>query len=250
MGVAATYCSPRQIISSTGILSALWSYHQHQFGGSNNNSHNNNNNYCYDILTPLQVEFCHMALLAEEYCYAASVMAGTWPRPDNSSKHSGTKVTVRHVLRYYFLRGRIHIGCNDWTMAKRCFWTVLSIPSEVITGMGVAAWKLLVLVQCLSMDDDDYRYSTATSLTTPTEYAKTNPLFQQQQQHHHQQQQQQNDAMMMGGGSGFSSILMGGPFAGTNTSSSRSPAIMDSGPLSLPKAISTCYTRFLNAATE
>jgi hypothetical protein len=91
------------------------------------------------------VEFLQCALLAEQYRYAARLIVGTWPRPNAA-------VSVQQVLRYYYLRGMIHLGCNDYTMAHRCFWTCLSVPADVCSKIMLEAWKKLVLVQCLMSD--------------------------------------------------------------------------------------------------
>jgi hypothetical protein len=43
----------------------------------------------------------------------------------------------------------IHLGCNDYVMAHRCFWTCLSIPSDSVSKITLEAWKKTALVQCL-----------------------------------------------------------------------------------------------------
>ncbi len=87
-------------------------------------------------------------MLAEQYRYAARMVGGTWPRPDMT-------VNVKLVLRYYYLRGMIHLGCNDFVMAHRCFWTCLTIPAEVCCKIAVEAWKKMILVQCIMNDGSD-----------------------------------------------------------------------------------------------
>ena len=188
------------------------------------------------------MEFCQVALLAEQYRFAARALEGTWPRPAadaSSNNNNNSNLSVRHVLRYFLLRGMIHVGCNDWTMATRCFGTCLSVPAEIPSALGIAAWKKMVLVQCLQMEDDDYKPSTESSLTPPTEYAKQNP------QYHKQQYQPQESQHGGGMGGGFS--MMG---SGSGNSNGGIVAIMARGPLSLPKAIPSCFTRFLNTAAS
>lgn len=96
-------------------------------------------------LSLVGVEFLQCALLAEQYRYAARLVGGTWPRPDMT-------VNVKLVLRYYYLRGMIHLGGNDFVMAHRCFWTCLTVPADVACKIAVEAWKKLVLVQCILND--------------------------------------------------------------------------------------------------
>jgi PCI domain len=133
VAVAAAKCTPRQVISQSGILRALVSHPQ----------------FKALYLTQFQVEFCQVALLAGQYRYAHRCLKDQWPRPTQT-------ISVRHVLRYFLLRGMIHMGCNDWKNAIRCFWTVLSVPADIVSALAVAAWKKLVLIQCLHMEDDDY----------------------------------------------------------------------------------------------
>lgn len=208
VAVAATKCSPRLAISQTGILRALLSHPSCKSA----------------YLTQVQVEFCHLALLAEQYRFAARAMEGTWPRPTSA-------ISVRSVLRYYGSRGMIHVGCNDHGMAIRCFWTCLSVPSDIVSVLGLNAWKKLVLVQCLQMEDDDYR-----------------PMAPQKETQQRQQQHQQHQVGGAGAGFSMNSMGGGGGNGGSNSSGGSTVAILSKGPLSLPKAIPTCYTRFLNAA--
>lgn len=137
VGVCATLCQDRRAaITSSGILPTL----AHLFL--------NNPTQSVNQLSLEGVEFLQCALLAGQYRYAARLVGGTWPRPDAT-------VNVKQVLRYYYLRGMIHLGCNDFVMAHRCFWTCLSVPAEVCCKIAVEAWKKLVLVQCIMNDGND-----------------------------------------------------------------------------------------------
>lgn len=99
-------------------------------------------------LQQASVEFLQCAILAEQYRYASRLVQDTWPRPTESS-------SVKQVLRYYYLRGMVHLGCNDFTMAHRCFWTCLSIPAENVSKIMLEAWKKMLLVQCLAYNPND-----------------------------------------------------------------------------------------------
>ena len=96
-------------------------------------------------LQQASVEFLQCALLAEQYRYAERLIRGTWPRPNST-------VSVKQVLRYYYLRGMIYLGCDDAIMAHRCFWTCLSVPAESNSKIMIEAWKKVVLVQLLLED--------------------------------------------------------------------------------------------------
>lgn len=206
VSLAATKVTPRLEISKSGILRALILHP----------------GFKSDVLTQVQVEFCQMALLAEQYRFAARVLEGSWPRP-------AATLSVRHILRYFLLRGMIHIGCNDWTMAVRCFWTCLSVPSEVVSSLAIAAWKKLVLVQCLQMEDDDFRSAQEFRLKNLSQQRQT------------PQQSMSMESMMIedtyrGGG--------GAPAA------SAAPIANGRGPMSLPKAVPNCVSRFLSMASN
>ena len=127
VGNAATNCSaPRATISQSGILLAL---HQVML-------------LHRQTIMAAHVEFLQCALLAGQYRFACRMVRDDWPRPQRVT-------SVEQVLRYYYLRGMIHIGCDEFKVAIRCFWTVLSVPMERVSVIAVEAWKKLVLCQCL-----------------------------------------------------------------------------------------------------
>ena len=94
------------------------------------------------VLQHAHVEFLHCCLLAEQYRYAERLMRSSWPRPTSM-------ISSKQVLRYYYLRGMIHVGCGHFTVAHRCFWTCLNVPADVCSKVALAAWKKVVLVQCI-----------------------------------------------------------------------------------------------------
>jgi hypothetical protein len=107
-------------------------------GSSNNGSAGGSS-----ILQHAHVEFLHCCVLAEQYRYAERLMrTDSWPRPTSM-------VSSKQVLRYFYLRGIVHLGCDHYRLAHRCFWTCLTVPAEVSSKIAIAAWKKLVLVQCL-----------------------------------------------------------------------------------------------------
>lgn len=122
-----TQCLPRCRISQSGILPALA------------------NSLIPQTLTPIHVEFLQACIYAEQYRYAERWIADTWPRPVSPS--------VQNVLRYFYLRGSIHMACANYANAIRCFWTCLSVPADTPSQIAVAAFKKLVLVQCLVSED-------------------------------------------------------------------------------------------------
>lgn len=131
MGAAASQCH-RTAVAGSGIVPTLAHIML-------------NNPYHLTHMQQVGVEFLQCALLAEHYRYASRLIADSWPRPNGT-------VNVKQVLRYFYLRGMIHLGCQDIVMAHRCFWTCLSIPAEINSKIMIEAWKKLVLVQCLQTD--------------------------------------------------------------------------------------------------
>ncbi|CAJ1945233.1 unnamed protein product [Cylindrotheca closterium] len=150
VGVAAAHCMSNRIsISSSGIIPSLA---QIMLNAPNE-------------LLSASVEFLQCSLLAEQYRYAARLLQGTWPRPGEGS-------SVKQVLRYYHLRGMIHLGCNDLVMAHRCFWTCLSIPSDSLSKITFEAWKKMVLVQCLTAKQPQAKGMMRTPKSMPSVLVK------------------------------------------------------------------------------
>jgi len=150
VGTIVAHIQDRSQIAATGILAAL---QQQQ-----------NDDYF-----AFKTEFLHACIYAGEYGLAQAVVTQHWPRPMSST-------SVQYVLRYYYLRGCVHLNCHNYKMAVRCFWTCLSVPadSNVVSAIAVAAWKKLVLVQCVvaasSLENNNNNNNT---LDTPP---KTGPL--------------------------------------------------------------------------
>jgi hypothetical protein len=119
----------------------------------------NNSTVSVNILSSVHVEFLQACVYAEQYRYAERIMGNLWPRPNSS-------VSVRQVLRYYYTRGTIHMGCQNWKLAVRCFWTCLSVPAEVVSAVAIAAWKKMVLVQFL-IQSDAVKLTSAMLMATP-----------------------------------------------------------------------------------
>jgi hypothetical protein len=126
IGTAATKCDNRGIISDSGILPALARW-MHAAPAS---------------LTAAHVEFLQCSVLAAQYHYARRMVDMEWPRPIQGSE-------LVQTLRYFYLRGLVHMGCEEWQWAVRSFWTCLSVPFEGISAIVIAAWKKMVLCQCL-----------------------------------------------------------------------------------------------------
>jgi hypothetical protein len=95
------------------------------------------------ILTHAHVEFLQCSILAGQYRYAHRIVHSEWPRPG-----SADVVTVP-TLRYYYLRGLVYMGCEDWQWAVRAFWTCLSVPFDGISQIAICAWKKLMFCQCI-----------------------------------------------------------------------------------------------------
>jgi PCI domain len=143
----------RSIIQETGIFQSLW-YLVQQSDGMNCIS-----NFICEVL--------QLCIVGKQYEYAYQQIQHTWPTPRNR-----VMCRVDTVLRYYYLRGIVGMGCcygtsrlastnrhynkmNDAHMhAIRCFWTCLSIPSNTaanaVSAVAIAAYKKLILLQALS----------------------------------------------------------------------------------------------------
>lgn len=41
------------------------------------------------------------------------------------------------------------MACDEWNLAIRCFWTCVTVPSDTVSAITIAAWKKMVLCHCL-----------------------------------------------------------------------------------------------------
>jgi len=159
-------------------------------------------------LTNVQVEFVQCCLYAEQYRYAERRLSNTWPVPTSA-------VSVRHVLRYYYGRGCIHLGASNVEWAARCFWTCCSVPSDgACSAVAVAAWKKLALVRCITLPPETSAIRASNS-----------------------------DANAVVGSCGDFSVAVPPP---SSSSSSSNPSL--TGPMQLPKSAPPSLVRFLNTA--
>lgn len=136
-GKAASICRQRSSISKSGILLAFSALYE-------------------PSLSSVTVEFLRCALLAGHYRFAERVIADDWPRPAKA-------IPVELVLRYFYMRGMVHVGCDHFQLAIRSFWTAVSIPSDTASVIAVDAWKKMVLAKCLVLRDS----LPSQSLVTP-----------------------------------------------------------------------------------
>ena len=156
IGNAVTCCTPRSLISQSGILPVLAAMLPHRPSTAVDSTAPT----LTPTLTQVQVEFLQACLYAQQYRYAESWVLHTWPRPAGGLGTTSSSM-VRLVLRYFYLRGTVHIGCANWKWARRCFWTCLSIPSDMVSAIAIAAWKKLVLVHCRTWVDVPGRQQSA-----------------------------------------------------------------------------------------
>lgn len=123
-------CTAQQIMESN-IVSVLWSAHEKEIH-----------------LTCIHAAFVDAAIGSKQYQAAEQHIRNSWPTPNHAT------LSAKDVLRYYYLRGILHMGCCNWTMAMRCFTTCICFPSKnVVSAISVAAWKKYVLLQCLVKGD-------------------------------------------------------------------------------------------------
>lgn len=95
-------------------------------------------------LSVVYVEFLQVCIYAEQYSYANMILHHVWPIPRNKDM-----ISVKDVLRYYYLRGFIHTACGEINLAIRCYETCLTIPADCISAIAISAWKKYILLQCL-----------------------------------------------------------------------------------------------------
>ena len=206
IGASVSKVEPRTKIAATGILAALDRLQNLNSGDEN-------------IINQAKIEFLNACLLADMHTVVEQQLLASpgWPLP-HPQRSPG--VTVQHVLRYYYLRGVVHTHCRNWRLAVRCFWTCLSVPSSegqnVVSAIAVAAWKKLVLVQCILADSLEHIKNTNTATTTSRSNIAT---------------------------AATTNAIFGSPAGETL------PPLPRSGPMSLPHETPTSLLRFLHNAS-
>jgi hypothetical protein len=115
----------------SNLVSTLWNMHENE-----------------RYITCVHSAFLEAAILAQQYVAAEQHIASSWPTIDH------TTGSAKDVLRYYYLRGIVHMGCHNWILAMRCFYVCLCFPSKsYVSAMTVAAYKKYVLLSCLYRGD-------------------------------------------------------------------------------------------------
>ena len=152
-----THCQPRSLIAQSGILPVLGNMMPTANAAPASVALISPG----PILAQAHVEFLQACIFAGQYDYAERCIAGMWPRPHST-------VSVRNVLRYFYLRGVVHLGCQHLDLAVRCFRTCLTVPAEAVSSIVLAAWKKLVLIQCLQQSDLTVDRTKPMNLPSPT----------------------------------------------------------------------------------
>lgn len=171
-------CSPRSAVSQSGILPALAGLMASASSASNaNNSLGGVGaalaaSASVPALTNAHVEFLQAAAYAEQYRYAERAVGDSWPLPT-----SPAMVNVRDVLRYYYLRGCVHLGCQNLEWAVRCFCACLVVPAETASAVAIAAYKKLILARCLTLpaNQGKEKQPGASALAGPLQLPKAAP---------------------------------------------------------------------------
>ena len=154
LGYAAARCQPRTMIAESGILSTLQL-------ALPPGQHNRRSLISPEpSLTPLHADFLQVALYAGQALQAQQAIADTWPRPARGA-------SAALVLRYYYLRGCVHLQSANFEWAARCFWTCLVVPSDACSALMVAAWKKLIVLQALAQSDRTAMNAMKTPKTLP-----------------------------------------------------------------------------------
>jgi len=100
------------------------------------------------VLTAAHVELMQCCLVGGHYRYAASFAAS---HPVSSVAPYKTSITMEQYLRYFYLLGMIYCGCHHkWEEAVCAFGLCLTVPSEIISAITIAARKKMLLAACLS----------------------------------------------------------------------------------------------------
>lgn len=119
-------------------------------------------------LTPAHVEFLQCSILASQYNIAKRFVQEN-PIHSFASEVSSSS---EDFLRYHYLLGMVHLGCDDYSNAISAFQICLTIPSKIVSAISIEAMKKMMLVKCLILyQEDEHEQSQS---------IKSNSIYQQQ----------------------------------------------------------------------
>ena len=64
--------------------------------------------------------------------------------------HKLSSLSAEQFLRYFFLLGNVYCGCNRWSDGIKCYNICLTVPSQAVSSITVAAYKKLLFASLLS----------------------------------------------------------------------------------------------------
>lgn len=130
MSYCLSQCTAQQVLE-TNLIPSLWHLHENE-----------------RYITGVHAAFLEAAIIAQQYENVEQHILYSWPTPDHNT------VAAKDVLRYYYLRGMIHMGSERWHYALRCFYVCLCYPSKsVVSALTVAAYKKYILLLCFYRGD-------------------------------------------------------------------------------------------------
>lgn len=142
VGSVATRCTKRCDISSSGIILALESLVSPSVASADGKQKSP------PTLTAPYVEFLQTCVSAGHYSYAC----------DFTDRHqvyrvpSRTHLNAEQYLRYFYLLGLVRLGCQRYRDAIAAFQICITMPSQVISAISIAARKKELLAKCLILD--------------------------------------------------------------------------------------------------
>ena len=143
VGHAVAKCEPRSVIQQSGILAVLANLIPSvSVEDPPTPTTKQTSLLSCPLLGQAHVEFLQACIFAGNFAYAQQITGNTWPKPNAT-------ISVRNVLRYFYLRAVVHFECQQYQLAVRCLRTCLCVPADAVSVIALAAWKKLVLIQTL-----------------------------------------------------------------------------------------------------
>ena len=142
VGNVATKVRRRSDLSSSGIILALESLVSPPVASTDGKQK------CPPTLTAPYVEFLQTCVSAGHYAYAC----------DFTDRHpiyrvpSRSYLNAEQYLRYFYLLGLVRLGCQRYRDAIAAFQICITMPSQAISAISIAARKKELLAKCLILD--------------------------------------------------------------------------------------------------
>mmetsp|Transcript_13225 Transcript_13225/g.15381 ORF Transcript_13225/g.15381 Transcript_13225/m.15381 type:complete len:348 (-) Transcript_13225:518-1561(-) len=102
--------------------------------------------------TQAHVEFLQCCILASQYSFASKFL-NEYPIHNFNKKN----ISTENVLRYFYFKGIVHIGNQDYKSAVAAFSFCLAVPTKgIVSLITIEARKKIILAKCFLLFDYNF----------------------------------------------------------------------------------------------